>query len=150
MYAVFDLEVIALDKPIIGSRIAARYAIELSLTENRIEEITLRKELLLKNIKCVACDFGGDFISGMSKIIERSVVAAKREEVISACHVEEGAVAGATREALSQLSTKAMGMSVGGKIGIARYSDHVAVAIFLSIGLGHLNEVCIGLGHRAL
>ena len=59
-------------------------------------------------------------------------------------------VAGAAREALNQVTPKALGMSVGGKIGIARSGEHVAVAVFFNIGLGHLDEVCIGLGHRAI
>jgi hypothetical protein len=45
---------------------------------------------------------------------------------------------------------KALGLNVGGKIGIARHQDHVSVAIFLGIGLLHLDEVSIGLGHRAV
>jgi len=46
--------------------------------------------------------------------------------------------------------TKALGLNVGGKIGIARYKDHVSVAVFFGIGLLHLDEVAIGLGHRAV
>ena len=45
---------------------------------------------------------------------------------------------------------KALGLNVGGKIGIARYQDHIGVAIFMGIGLLHLDEVAIGLGHRAV
>ena len=82
--------------------------------------------------------------------LERAVVAAKRENVIQTEHLEEGCVAGAAREALNQITPKALGMSVGGKIGIARSGDHVAVAVFFGIGLGHLDEICIGLGHRAI
>ena len=59
-------------------------------------------------------------------------------------------MAGATREALSQVMTKAIGLNVGGKIGIARSGNNIAVAIFFGIGLLHLNEVAIGLGHRAI
>ena len=46
--------------------------------------------------------------------------------------------------------TKAIGLNVGGKIGIARSGNNIAVAIFFGIGLLHLNEVAIGLGHRAI
>ena len=59
-------------------------------------------------------------------------------------------VTGATREALSQVTTKAIGLSVGGKIGIARSGNNVAVAVFFGIGLLQFNEVAIGLGHRAI
>ena len=78
-------------------------------------------------------------------------VAAKREGVISSTEFrEEGAVAGATREALSQVNTKALGLNVGGKIGVARSGSNIAVAVFFGIGLLHLNEVAVGLGHRAI
>jgi len=46
--------------------------------------------------------------------------------------------------------TKAIGLNVGGKIGIARSGEHVCVCMFFGIGLLHLNEMAIGLGHRAL
>ncbi|NLL19602.1 MAG: hut operon positive regulator HutP, partial [Clostridia bacterium] len=36
------------------------------------------------------------------------------------------------------------------KIGIARINDHISVAVFFGIGLVHLDEVAIGLGHRAV
>ena len=91
-----------------------------------------------------------DYISSITKIIERAVVAAKREEVIFENHAEQGAVAGATREALNQISSKAIGLNIGGKIGVARYNDHVAVSIFFGVGLLHLNEIAIGVGHRVV
>jgi hypothetical protein len=78
------------------------------------------------------------------------VVAPKREGVIKETHADEGAVAGATREALAQIMPKAIGLNVGGKIGVARFKDHIGVAIFFGIGLLHLDEVSIGLGHRAV
>ena len=55
------------------------------------------------------------------RIVERAVVAAKREGVIVADeYKEEGSVAGAAHEALTQVMGKALGLNVGGKIGIAR------------------------------
>ena len=137
-------------KPPIGSREVARAAIELSMSGSREDEQRLRKMLMLDGISAAAADFGGDFLPGIMRIVERAVVAAKREQVIGESHLEEGGVAGAAREALNQVTHKALGMSVGGKIGIARCGEHVAVALFFSIGLGHLDEVCIGLGHRAI
>lgn len=134
----------------LGSREVARYAMQMSLTENRIEENNLKEALLKMDIKTAAVDYGGDFITSVNKIIERAVVAAKREGVIQDSHGEEGAIAGATREAVSQVMHKAVGLSVGGKIGIARFHDHVSVALFFGVGLLHLNEVAIGLGHRAI
>ena len=88
--------------------------------------------------------------SSVSKILESALVASKRNGLIREEHLHEGAVIGATRDALMQVSTRANGQSVGGKIGIARKGEHISVCIFLSIGLLHLDEVVIGIGHRAL
>lgn len=134
----------------IGSRDVARAALQISMTQSREEEQQWRKMLASAGVSAAAADFGGDFLSGIVRIVERAVVAAKREQVIGESHLEEGGVAGAAREALNQVTPKALGMSVGGKIGIARSGEHVAVAVFFGIGLGHLDEICVGLGHRAI
>jgi len=133
-----------------GSRKVSRIAIEMALTESREEERELKQRFLREGIKTAAVDYGGDFISSVNKIIERAVVASKREGVIKEEHADEGAVAGATREALSQITPKAIGFNVGGKIGIARKEDHISVAIYFGVGLLHLDEVALGLGHRAV
>jgi hypothetical protein len=134
-----------------GSKVAATAAIKMALSSSRTEETQIKKELAHEyGIKAVAVDYGGEFISSVAKIVERAVVAAKREGVIKDTHPDEGAVAGAAREALAQIMPKALGLNVGGKIGVARYNDHVSVAIFFGIGLLHLDEVSIGLGHRAV
>jgi len=133
-----------------GSREIASAAIKMAVTSDRLEEKKLQAEFFRNGIYTAAADFGGEFITSVMKIIERAVVSSKREGVIAESHVEEGAVAGATREALTQIMPKAIGLNVGGKIGIARYKDHVCVAIFFGIGLLHLNEVAFGLGHRVL
>jgi hypothetical protein len=135
----------------IGSKVVATAAIKMALTTSRQEEGSLKK-FLWENaqVRAVAVDHGGEFIGSVGKIVERSVVAAKREGVIKETHADEGAVAGAAREALAQIMPKALGLNVGGKIGIARHQDHISVAIFMGIGLLHLDEVAIGLGHRAV
>lgn len=133
-----------------GSRQISSVAIEMAITKTREEEIEKKAVFAEQGIKTAAVDCGGEFISSVKKFIERAVVAAKREGVIKETHSEEGAVAGATREALNQISLKAVGFNVGGKIGIARYHDHVSVAVYFGIGLLHLDEVAIGLGHRAV
>lgn len=133
-----------------GSRMVAKVALEMALTEERGFERDLIAKYARNGIKAAAVDYGGDFITSLSKITERAVVAAKREGVIKDVHAEEGAVAGATREALSQLMNKALGLNIGGKIGIARHKDHISVAVFFGVGLLHLDEVAVGLGHRAV
>ena len=132
------------------SRSVARAAIQLAMTATREEETALRGTLAEEGIRSAAVDYGGEFVQSVMKIVERAVVAARREHVIDETHHEEGAVAGAAREAVSQVSGKALGLSVGGKIGVARGGEHVAVAVFFGIGLVHLNEVCIGMGHRSI
>jgi len=134
-----------------GSKIVATSAIRMALSLSRQEEGQLKKALLEEfDVKAVAVDYGGEFINSVAKIVERAVVSAKREGVIKESHADEGAVAGAAREALAQIMPKALGLNVGGKIGIARHGDHISVAIFFGIGLLHLDEVAIGLGHRAV
>lgn len=132
-----------------GSKKIASAAIKMALSESREEENGLKTDYFRNGIRTVAVDVGGEYISSVKKIVERSIVAAKREHVIKENHYDEGAVAGATREALSQIMPKALGLNVGGKIGIARQNDHISVAVFLGIGLVHLDEVAIGLSHRA-
>ncbi|NLB91211.1 MAG: hut operon positive regulator HutP [Clostridiales bacterium] len=133
-----------------GSREVAKGAILLAMTESREEEQKLKLQLVEEGIQGVAVDYGGDFLSSIMKLVERAVVAAKREKIILDTHHEEGAVAGAAREAISQITSKALGLSVGGKIAVARKGEHVSVAVFFGIGLVHLNEICIGMGHRAI
>lgn len=135
----------------IGSKVVATSAIKMALSGTRQEEAQLKKQLQEEfGVRAVAVDYGGEFISSVGKLIERAVVAAKREGVIKDTHADEGAVAGATREAIAQIMPKALGLNVGGKIGIARNKDHVCVAIFMGIGMIHLDEVAIGFAHRAV
>lgn len=138
------------EKVNIGSRDVAVAALKMVCTKDRAEEKQVQAQLLGADIRAAAVDFGGDFITSINKLIERSVVAAKREGIIGDHHNEEGAVAGASHEAITQIVTKALGFNVGGKIGIARHGDHVCVAMLFGVGLLHLNEVSVGLGHRAI
>ncbi len=134
---------------IYGSKKIASAAVKMALTESREEEMELKHKYADIGIKTVAVDIGGEYITSVKKIVERAIVSAKRENVIKDNHYDEGAVAGAAREALSQIMPKAVGFNVGGKIGIARQNDHITVAVFLGIGLIHLDEVAIGMSHRA-
>lgn len=134
----------------IGSREVCRSAISLSLTLDRTDEKKLKESYKEIGIQSAAVNYGGEFTSSVAKIVEHAVVAARREGIIGESHRELGAVAGAAHEAVSQIASKAMGLNVGGKIGIARYGEHVAVAVFFEIGLLHLNEMGCGLGHRVI
>ncbi|WP_300383264.1 HutP family protein [Clostridium sp.] len=127
----------------------ARYGIQMALS-TREEEEELKIVLRKKNILATAVNIGGNISDSTSKILERALVASKRNGVIREEHLHEGAVVGATRDALMQIFNRASGQNVGGKIGIARQGEHLSVCIFLSVGLLHLNEVVIGLGHRVV
>jgi hypothetical protein len=133
-----------------GSKAVARAALQMAMTLSREEERALKESLRNEQIHAAAVDYGGEAILSVKAIVERAVVASKREMIIKDCHVEEGAVAGATHEALSQIMPKAMGLNIGGKVGLARRGDHVSVAVFFGVGLLHLDEVAVGLGHRAI
>lgn len=132
------------------SKITAAAAIRVAISQDRDEERQIIDMLAQDGVHAAAIDFGGEYISSIAKLIERSVVAARREGLIGSTYTEEGAVAGATREAITQLITKATGLNIGGKIGIVRFNNNVSVCTFFGIGLLHLDEVGIGLGHRAI
>lgn len=133
-----------------GSRETARAALQIASSSSREEEKRIRAEWAEAGIQVAAADYGGDFVPSVMRIVERAVVTAKREGLIAESHAEEGAVAGAAHEAVAQISAKALGLSVGGKIGVARWGVHVVVVLFMGVGLVHLNEVCLGMGHRAI
>jgi len=117
---------------------------------NRNEEDDLKRYYNEQGIKVTAVNIGGNINSSISKILESALVAAKRNQLIREEHLHEGAVIGATRDAIIQISNRASGQNVGGKIGIARGGEHVSVCIFLNVGLLHLDEVVIAIGHRSL
>ena len=132
------------------SRDVAQAAVMMAMTPTREAELELKQKQQKEGIKSLAVDYGGEFLSSLQKVVERAVVASKREELIDDTSHSDGAVAGATREALVQIMPKALGLNVGGKVGIARGGTHIAVAIFFGIGLLHRNDVAIGLGHRVI
>ncbi len=132
------------------SKQVCKAAINMALTESRNEEAELKNKYKEEAIKVVAIDFGSNFESAIPKILERAVVASKREGLIDETHLQEGAVAGAAHEALEQIMNKCIGLNLGGKIGIARSDDHISVCVFFAIGMLNLNDMAIGIGHRAL
>ena len=132
------------------SKQVCKAAINMALTESRNEEAELKSKYKEESIKVVAIDFGSNFESAIPKILERAVVASKREGLIDETHLQEGAVAGAAHEALGQIMNKCIGLNLGGKIGIARSDDHISVCVFFAIGMLNLNDMAIGIGHRAL
>lgn len=127
-----------------------RAALKIAATGSRTEEQQIKQELFQQGIRSTAVDFGGEFIPSIVKIIERAVVAAQRQGLVSDSHVGAGAVAGAAHAALEQIKSKAIGFNVGGKIGIARCGEHLCVAIYMAVGVLNLNELCVGLAHRSL
>ena len=127
----------------------AKIATKMAICD-REEENALKKMYADQGIKVTAVNVGGNINSSVSKILESALVASKRNGLIREEHLHEGAVIGAARDAIIQVNNRANGLNVGGKIGIARGGEHISVCIFLSIGLLHLDEVVIGIGHRCL
>lgn len=127
----------------------AKIATQMAIS-TRDEEEKLKEEYKKIGVLVTAVNIGGNINDSTSKILERSLVAAKRSNVIREEHLHEGGVIGATRDALMQVRERANGQNVGGKVGIARKGQHMSVCIFLSVGLLHLDEVVIGIGHRAV
>ena len=80
-----------------GSRKIAAAAIRMALSESREEENQLKSDYSALGIRAVAVDVGGEYVASIKKIIERAIVAAKRENVIKDNHSDEGAIAGATK-----------------------------------------------------
>ena len=74
-----------------------RAALKIAITTSRAEEQAIKDELAAKGIRSTAVDFGGEFIQSIVKIVERAVVAAQRQGVVTNTHVGAGAVAGAAQ-----------------------------------------------------
>lgn len=126
-----------------------RVALKMAIS-SREEERRYIEEFKKKNIKVAAVDVGGKMPDSRFKFIESALIAAKRNELITDSHVHDGAVIGAMREAMSQIEANINGLSVGGKIGIARDGEHLSVAVFLSVGVLQFNEVISSVAHRSV
>ncbi len=127
-----------------------RAALRIALTASRAEEAQLRNLLEQQGIHATAVDFGGDFVPLIVKIVERAVVYAQRQHLVTEAHIGAVEVGGAAHDALEQVKKKALGFNVGGKIGIARCGEHLCVAIYMGVGVLNLNELCVGRAQRSL
>jgi len=128
----------------------ARAAIRLAVTPSRETEEKYIASLGEAGVIAAAVDIGGDIAGAIHPIIERAIIASRKSGITKENHVQDGAIAGAAREAVAQIASKAIGLNGGGKIAIARSGEHLTVCVFMSIGLLHLNDVVIGLGHRSV
>ncbi|MDY6084681.1 MAG: HutP family protein [Dialister sp.] len=127
-----------------------RAALQLALSETRTDENTLRDTLAAQGIRGCAVNFGGKFLDILPKVYESAIVAAQRQNVVSDTHVGDGSVLGAVESAMEQVKVKAIGMNVGGKVGIARWNEHLCVAVYIGVGVLHFNEIAVGIAHRTL
>ena len=134
-----------------NERVVARAAVTLAISEDRESERALKAAYAEQGIRTAAVDVGGEFLKSMQRMVEQAIVAARRDGLIEENSPRsDGSIAGALHDALSQVAQKASGLSVGGKIGLARCEDHISVAVFLSIGLLYLDDVALGLAHRLI
>ena len=90
------------------SRDVARASMMLAMTRNRQEESAMLSDLQSQGLMCAASDYGGDYLQSVPKIVERAVQCARRAGMIQETVHDEGTVAGAAREALNQISDKAL------------------------------------------
>ena len=60
-----------------------RAALKIAVTGSRSEEQRIKQELAEQGIRSTAVDFGGEFIPSIVKIVERAVVAAQRQGLVS-------------------------------------------------------------------
>lgn len=67
-----------------------RAALKIAVTGSRSEEQRIKQELAEQGIRSTAVDFGGEFIPSIVKIVERAVVAAQRQGLVSDTHVGAG------------------------------------------------------------
>lgn len=139
-----------MEKARFGSIDVGRAALRIAVTASREEETVIKRQLHDDGIAATGVDFGGEFVSSITKIVERAVVAAQREGIVPNNPLGAGPVAGAASAALEQVKLRAMGFNVGGKIGIARYRENLCVAIYMGIGVLNLNELSVGLAHRVV
>jgi hypothetical protein len=137
-----------MEKSKFGSIDIGRAALKVAVTASREEENEIKKYLIAEGIQATGVDFGGEFVSSIVKIVERAVVAAQREGIVPNNATGAGPVAGAASGAIEQVKNKAIGFNVGGKIGIARYHEHLCVAVYMGVGVLNLNELAVGLAHR--
>lgn len=64
-----------------------RAALRIAVTENRTEEQRIKEQLAARGIRSTAVDFGGEFMPSIVKIVERAVVAAQRQGIVTETHV---------------------------------------------------------------
>jgi len=128
---------------------ASKIAIKMVLT-TREEEKKLKEEYKKDGILTAAVNIGGKMPDMTIKIIESSIVAAIKNELLEDTRSHNGIIVGAVRDALNQVSTKTNGFNVGGKISLVRIEDDISVAVLLNIGILHLNEMAIATAHRVI
>jgi len=64
------------------SRDVAQAAISIAMTPTREAEMNMKKVHSEEGIQSLAVDYGGEFLSSLQKVVERAVVASKREGII--------------------------------------------------------------------
>ena len=126
---------------------AAAAAVQMALTPTREEEYNLKK-LAVEGIRATAVDYGGEQAALFKKWWKGRNRRPPERVVQNEFHAE-GSVAGATRMPWLRLCQRP---SV--QISAARSASPATVNTwpwaFFTIGLLYLDEVAIGLGHRAI
>ena len=66
-----------------GSKEVAKAAISIAMTNSREEEKLMKEEFHQLEIRAAAVDYGGEAILAMKTMVERALVAAKRELLLT-------------------------------------------------------------------
>ena len=71
-----------------NSKEVAAAALKMAISRSREEERVFKEMLREEGIQAAAVDFGGEMLQAVKTIIERAVVAAKREFLVGDSHAE--------------------------------------------------------------
>ena len=76
------------------STVVARAAVKMAISESREEEHSLKNQYAAQDVLTAAVDVGGDYFKSINKMVEKAIVAAKREGLIGEdSHHGDGCVA---------------------------------------------------------
>jgi hypothetical protein len=107
---------------VLGSREIAAPPLKMRMSRSREERTQLKTQLAGKDI-LQPRGLRGEFVPSIVRIYRRIVIAANAEALSTKGNLEEGGRGGRAREALTQVTTKALGMNVGGKNRRSRAYD---------------------------
>ena len=117
-----------------GSLDVARAAIQVALTSTRQSEENMIAKLGERGLRAAAVDIGGNISETVHVVIERAIIASRKCHITEENHIHDGAIAGAAKDAIMQISARVNGLNGGGKIGICRGGVNSVTMFFSQSG----------------